>query len=179
MYSSPQAVGPIAIIEYEVVDIINEYFERHPWLEAESEEDVETLYQYVLKEINIKYLRKVVRWRLEELNEKKNNNECDDEIYFKSKNKLFERIPIDDKETYNTIYVENERESDLLVNMSNIVGLKTNDDVKITVERIEDNEFNIAFSFNEKVVMFWLSLHDKQQDNYYIYIYGIINDDDN
>ena len=53
MYSSPNSVGPIALLEYDVVDIIDEYFEDHPWMENENDEDVELIYQHVLKEINI------------------------------------------------------------------------------------------------------------------------------
>ena len=170
MYSSPHSVGPVALLECYVAEIVDEYFEDHPWLESEDDEDIELVYQHVLKEINIEYLRKVVRWKLEELN---NDEKCED-MYFKSKDLLFKRMNIGDSETYNSVYdIENERESDLLVKLSNIIDLK-DQKVIITINKVDDNEFDISFSFNEKLIKFWLSLHDEQKDGEgYIYVISL------
>ena len=68
MYSNPHAVGPIASLEYPTCAIVDEYFEKHPNIASENEDDViEEIYQHVLDELNIGYLRNIIEWRLDNL----------------------------------------------------------------------------------------------------------------
>lgn len=68
-YSSPNAVGPIAIIEYEVVEIIDDYVKNNMKELVINNDVINVIFEHVLKEINVDYLKFTIRTRLEELKE--------------------------------------------------------------------------------------------------------------
>ena len=66
MYSSVNAVGDVALLEYPTVCVVDEYFARHPDITPDNKEEIDKIFQLVLKELNIDYLREVIAWRIQE-----------------------------------------------------------------------------------------------------------------
>lgn len=67
MYSSQAAVGDVALLEYFTAAVVDEYFEKHPNITPDDDEEIEKIYQLTLKELNIGYLREVISWRIRDL----------------------------------------------------------------------------------------------------------------
>lgn len=67
MYSNPNVVGEIALLEDVACEVVDEYFEKHPGITHDNEDVIEEVYQLVLDKLNIEYLHNVIEWRLDNL----------------------------------------------------------------------------------------------------------------
>ena len=125
MYSSPNAVGPIALLESFVVEYVDDYVkdnfdDENDGIDTEDDKLVDEIYNNIIDKINIKYLRKVVYWRLEELADEREKELChklmnDETIKYKSSHKLYANITNSTNSTTND-------------NMTNTTNSTTNND---------------------------------------------------
>ena len=174
MYSSPQAVGPISNLEYYVVEYVDDYIKRHDVDKTHldnNDELTDEIYNYIINKLNIKYLHKVVAWRLEELQEKHEKKVqrklMDNEIItYKAEHELYTNI--NQKTKIDDIYKLPYKDCDLLVLILNAMKIKANEESNIEIERIEENDFlvyvngtkffvelaNDKFDYNVSLAMF-------------------------
>ena len=174
MYSSPNAVGPIALLESYVVEYVDDYVNdnfdnEYDFIDPEDDELVDKIYNQVVEKINIKYLHKVVYWRLEELADERekelyHNLMNGETITYKSDHKLYANITNNHKTKIDVIYKLPNKDCDLLVLIINAMNIKSNEEPSIEIERTKDNEVFNVYVNNTKFFVQLIS--DKQEFTY-------------
>ena len=171
MYSSPQAVGPIANLEYFVVEYVDDYVK---WNDVDkmhldnNDELADELYNLIINELDFKYLRNVVAWRLGKLQvkyEKEMQQELMDNeiITYKSDHKLYNDI--NEKTKIDDVYKLPCKDRDLLVLILNAMNIKENEEQNIEIERIEENDFLVYVNGTKFFVELAIDNNDKFEYN--------------
>ena len=67
MYMNCNVVGDISYLEFPTLNIVDEYFEKHPNITPDDKDENEKIYQLVLKELDIELLHDLIEWRIQDL----------------------------------------------------------------------------------------------------------------
>ena len=167
MYSSPHAVGPIALLEYRVCDYVDNYAANHMHIKV-NDKLIDKLYNEIIKDLDISYLREVVAWRLNELIEEEEEIDKINFEHIRTKYNAHDEMnndgshkilfnEVEDEYKGHFIYLPSELEDDELEFCEDIIQhiesnyhqlLKTYlHDVEINFIHMPEQSFLITFTF--------------------------------
>ena len=168
MYSSPHAVGPIALLEPYVIEYVDDYVENQldeDEIDSEDETLEKDIYETIINQLNIEYIKRVIHWRLEELIEKRDKIKWKrlmkyKSVDYKSDHRLFDKLELQKKTKIEDIHSYDGKECDLLVFLLDGMNISCYQHSNIEIERI--NEFDVKIFINKMIY----NLQEYEQNPY-------------